>query len=438
MGENVGQHRVWTALFPYCNSIPSNFDWITFDQIFSQPPKSGVYVPSKMRGDGFPMVNTGDLFKEDIITNNEHMIRVPLTSQEQEKYLLEPYDLLFARQSLIYEGTGKCSMYLGEKHTTTYDGSIIRVRIDPLKGNPIFYLHFFNSNYGKQVLRTIIHQVAAASIRLTELARIAVPSPPYKLQNRIGRQLFSIREIERSLTEINEKAIQYLDLIFISIFNHHHFDNPIIQSILSNNSPKLTNLGIPVGWNFFKLSEICQLVRKSVNPQKFPEIYWDHHSIPAFKNNKKSSVEIGSSIKSNKYLIPINSVLVSKLNPRFPRIWMPNNIDEEISICSTEFLPFVPTSVSREFLYDLFRSEKFTTDLQSRVTGTTGSHQRVRPEDVEKIEVLLPTTEILKAYSDFSKTYHLLIENNRAKLFEFEKLRETLIPMLISGEYVFN
>ena len=54
------------------NSIPSNFDWITFDQIFSQPPKSGVYVPSKMRGDGFPMVNTGDLFKEDIITNNEH------------------------------------------------------------------------------------------------------------------------------------------------------------------------------------------------------------------------------------------------------------------------------------------------------------------------------------------------------------------------------
>ena len=117
---------------------------------------------------------------------------------------------------------------------------------------------------------------------------------------------------------------------------------------------------IPKGWGIHALRDIAELRTQSVSPARDPKKLWEHYSIPAFDESRRPARELGNNIKSNKYIVPDHSVLVSKLNPQFPRIWMPDVLDADAAICSTEFMPFVPAKVKwRSFLFELAQSEPF-------------------------------------------------------------------------------
>jgi type I restriction enzyme S subunit len=56
------------------------------------------------------MVNMGELFAHPRI-HNLNMDLVPVEDSENH-FLLEPEDLLFARQSLVLAGAGQCSIFV--------------------------------------------------------------------------------------------------------------------------------------------------------------------------------------------------------------------------------------------------------------------------------------------------------------------------------------
>jgi type I restriction enzyme S subunit len=85
-----------------------NFETAPFGSLFSAPQKNGLTRPKKVRGLGLPMVNMGELFAYPRI-HNLRMDLVPLEESET-RFLLEPEDLLFARQSLVLAGAGQCSI----------------------------------------------------------------------------------------------------------------------------------------------------------------------------------------------------------------------------------------------------------------------------------------------------------------------------------------
>src|SRR5256885_151804 len=96
-------------------------------------------------------------------------------------------------------------------------------------------------------------------------------------------------------------------------------------------------------------------------------------SLPAFDAGKVPVAEHGSAIGSNKFRVPQESVLLSKLNPRIPRVWAPTEISEE-AIASTEFLVLTPREgVSRSFLFVVCSSPSFCEQMELATTGTTGS-----------------------------------------------------------------
>ena len=81
---------------------------VPFESVFIAPPKNGLTRPAKVRGSGIPMINMGELFEHDRIGNIE-MELVPVNDRELSSMLVEKGDLLFARQSLVLSGAGKCS-----------------------------------------------------------------------------------------------------------------------------------------------------------------------------------------------------------------------------------------------------------------------------------------------------------------------------------------
>jgi type I restriction enzyme, S subunit len=192
---------------------------------------------------------------------------------------------------------------------------------------------------------------------------------------------------------------------------------------------------IPAGWKIGNVGEFASLSRNGINPGDFPDETFDHFSIPAFDEGQTPKRELGGAIKSNKFMIPHFAVLLSKLNPRIPRLWLPVVTDSPRAVCSTEFLVVSPRAeASREFIYGFLSSEAFADLFETLVTGTSGSHQRVKPEGLLSMNVVLPAKSVIHHFSKVVQPLLARMDRAREESRTLAGLRDTLLPKLISGE----
>lgn len=148
---------------------------------------------------------------------------------------------------------------------------------------------------------------------------------------------------------------------------------------------------MPKDWVQARLGDVVTLERDTTSPQALTGRIVEHFSIPAFDDGERAAIELADGIGSNKFVVPDDAVLVSRLNPRTPRVWLPRVFTTMPAIASTEFLVLRPSPrIERRFLKYVCLSPPFLGAMQGRVTGTSSSHQRVRPEDALSIQVLLP------------------------------------------------
>ncbi len=110
-----------------------------FGELFAVPQKNGLTRPKSVRGSGFPMVNMGELFAYSRI-RNVAMELVPVAEKERA-FLLDEGDLLFARQSLVRDGAGQCSVFLGNSAPTVFESHLIRCRLTTSLANPLYYFY---------------------------------------------------------------------------------------------------------------------------------------------------------------------------------------------------------------------------------------------------------------------------------------------------------
>ena len=183
-----------------------------------------------------------------------------------------------------------------------------------------------------------------------------------------------------------------------------------------------------------KLGEIANLKRDNVIPASLPKQVFVHFSLPAFDSDKKPVTEAGVNIGSNKFRVPKGAILVSKLNPRIPRVWAPTDIPD-YSIASTEFLILVPSeSTSRSFLFVICSSPWFFEKMELSATGTTGSHQRISPSVALDITFSMPLdfqeqTRIAQILSDMDAE----IEALEKKLEKYKMLKQGMMQNLLTG-----
>jgi len=191
---------------------------------------------------------------------------------------------------------------------------------------------------------------------------------------------------------------------------------------------------IPEGWRFFAFGDVAQQRKGSVTPCNSPQDTFTHYSLPAYDAAQTPAIELGAEIKSNKTPVSDGSVLVSKLNPHIPRIWQVGNAGVN-AVCSTEFIVWTPKSpANSSFLYCLASSSEFNSAMRQLVTGTSNSHQRVKPDQLSDIRVFAASGA---AIGECSKLLMALIEQvlqNRQQSSTLAQLRHTLLPKLICGE----
>ena len=189
-------------------------------------------------------------------------------------------------------------------------------------------------------------------------------------------------------------------------------------------------------WEMGTILDFASYHKISIQPQQNPLMEFFHYSIPAFDNNKNSIKEFGESIQSNKFTVPQYCILFSKLNPhKDKRIWLLLDDAKRNSICSTEFQIVLPKK--KEYLYFLYGwlslKENYD-EIALGVGGTSGSHQRIDPSTIFNFQCPLIREDILFKYNNFSEPIFKKVKTNQSQIRTLEKLRDTLLPKLMSGE----
>jgi len=285
------------------------------------------------------------------------------------------------------------------------------------------------------------------------LAQIRMRVPPLPEQRRIAHILGTLDD----KIENNRKTAKTLESMAQAIFKSWFVDFDPVRAKMAGESresickrlkitPEILNLfpyrlvdselgEIPEGWDVGVFGNLVDYLRDQENPLSYPEVTFHHFSIPAFDEGKMPKVELGKTIKSLKLLVPENVVLLSKLNPEINRVWLVDLTISNRAVCSTEFLVLrAKPPFTRSYIYLFARSEFFREKIEGLVTGTSRSHQRAQVGPISGIPALLPVANVIDAFNSFTDKLLLRTLECRRELTGLTKIRDTLLPKIISGE----
>lgn len=333
-------------------------------------------------------------------------------------------------------------------------GQVFYVEDDYWPLNTTLYVKDFKGNHPKFIhyfLKTVdffaySDKAAVPGVNRNHLHEAVAHLAPPAAQMEIAEMLGALDDRITLLREANAT----LEAIAQALFKSWFVDFDPVRAKMEGRAPEgmdeataalfpdsfeETELGlVPEGWRVGTLSDLMRLHKGSVNPGLQPETEFQHFSLPAFDNGQLPVLELGSAIKSNKTTVPSDGVLLSKLNPHIPRIWLPSQVLAN-AVCSTEFLPFIPTKeTATSFVYCLLAAPSFSTSLCQLVTGTSNSHQRIKPDGVLSMPNILPPPALIAAFDFVACALLNRVRANRQKAQTLSTLRDTLLPRLISGQ----
>lgn len=317
-----------------------------------------------------------------------------------------------------------------------------------------YIYRYLTQDYIVNYLQALAEHSTSAypSIRPADLARLKIKLPPFDEQRRIADVLGVLDariEMNRRMCATLEEMAQTLYKAWFVDFEpvlakmdgrwcegeslpglpaemYHLFPNELTDSQLGP---------IPRGWRACRLDEAAGHLRQTVDPSRSPELAYCLYSIPAFDSGKHPVIEPGEAIRSNKCVVHPNTVLLSRLNPDVERVWLVGPEPGVAAIASTEFAvlcPKPPTDSS--FLYCTLRSHRYRNALVGLVTGTSKSHQRVRPQALAATTLIMPSPDVLAEFSSVAAQWLRQTLKLQAMSHGLTNLRDTLLPKLISGE----
>jgi type I restriction enzyme S subunit len=330
---------------------------------------------------------------------------------------------------------------LGEVAQLKNDKVALAQRIVTLRGKEKvldngFLKYFLMSSLGQSRLKEKESGTTVTGIKQSELRRVKIDIPNFETQQVISKILSSLDDKIELNNAINKNLEEMAQALFKRWFVDFEFPNENGEPYKSSGGEFVeSELGlIPKGWKVCTLGEFCEISTTSINPATLPNIIFEHYSLPAFDNGKLPVFESGYGIKSNKYKVSKNSILVSKLNPETKRVWNPYCLTD-YAICSTEFMNYVPiNSKLRAYCFSILNSEGFYQYLVGNTTGSTNSRQRVSPRGTLHYKFAYGGTDTAYTFNDLVSTIYKKINENTLENKYLASIRDTLLPKLMSGE----
>lgn len=215
-----------------------------------------------------------------------------------------------------------------------------------------------------------------------------------------------------------------------------HRENTTLEAMTENLFRKWFIEEAKEEWEEGTISDLSDHIKDSINPQKNSNTVFQHYSIPAYDIDKEPTIDTGESIHSNKYMIPKNCILFSKLNPhKDKRVWLMLDDVSDNAICSTEFQIVKP--INPEYLFFLYGWLTFKEnyeEIASGVGGTSGSHQRIDSKCIFSFRCPLVDSDTIQNYNSIVGPLFHKQRYNQKQIQTLIRTRDGLLPRIMSNE----
>jgi len=180
---------------------------------------NGLYkAKEEFSSDGVPFVQMGEAFRGETF-EGETRDRVLTSEAEVEKWGLKPGDFLFARRSLVFEGSGKSVIVGAIDEDHVFESSMIRIRLLSPSALAGFVSHYFRSSVCRAFILSITKQVTISGIDSQQLKEILVPVPPGDEARKISEVCEKVRSDIKSIEGFAKSSIAKLVELRSSVIN---------------------------------------------------------------------------------------------------------------------------------------------------------------------------------------------------------------------------
>ena len=308
-----------------------------------------------------------------------------------------------------------------------------------------FLFNQLKSNFVQNQIETLITGSVQNQLPIRDLKKIKLLKPNISVQYKINNIIGSLDK----KIEINNKIIGNLESQAQAIFKSWFVD---FEPFQDGNFVE-GGLGlIPEGWKVFKLEDIADISNGySFKSRDLQDSYKNENDYRVFKqgdikvgggfNPDKTKSWISEKfIENNKierFILDKNDILMCmtgvKNNVRLlgntAYIWEENNyvLNQRVGRIRCANKKITPS-----FIYFLTNSQEFLNDLRGR--ANRGVQVNLSSKEIKRSLFVMPNEQHLNRFNKYSTLVMEMVGNLYLENYRLIKLRDTLLPKLMSGE----
>lgn len=369
----------------------------------------------------------------------DDLAEMKFEQSEFERYSLKNGDLV------VCEGgePGRCAIWEGEAYDMKIQKALHRIRPDERLNNYYLYYWFlYSGKVGKLdpyfTGTTIKHLTGRA------LANLPIRIPPMEVQRQCADVL---KSLDRKINH-NTKTNQTLEQMAQAIFKSWFVDFDPVKAKMNDEQPegmdaataslfpeKLdSETGIPVGWSQGIIADIAKLNAKSWTKKNQPE---QVHYVD-LANTKNGVIETVTTYDFDeapsraRRVLNSGDTIVGTVRPGNRSFAFIGETEQPLT-GSTGFAVLSPKEEFwTSFVYLATTNDDIIDEYARLADG--GAYPAIKPVVVADTPCVIPTTDIAQKFWQLTGAMLKKAHQNRLENEELAKLRDTLLPKLLSGE----
>ena len=428
--------------------------------------RNGANFSANDYGEDHPVVSVKSLFRgRYAVTEGLDAIKSGVI-KTIDNFLLQENDILFARSSLKRSGSGQSAILRKPPQGTIFSGFTIRFRVKKdVEAFPLFLFYYFQSPQSREIFARIATGTTISNLSQANLGSFPIKLPSLLEQKAITHTLGTLDD----KIELNRQTNKTLETMAQALFKSWFVDfDPVIDNALAAGNPipevfaeraKLraaaknldsqsdSESAINGASRYqhlfpaeFEFSEEMGWVPKGWEVEAFGSVSqcFDRKRIPLSKKQRRDKQPgdipyygatsvmdfVNDFIFDDIYLLigEDGSVVKEDGSPFVQYIWGKSWVNNHAHVLQGK------GSISTEHLMLFMQSQ----DINAYVTGAV--QLKINQKNMNSIPFLLASNDINDEFSKLIKEIYQKIrslsDNNRP----LTKLRDTLLPKLLSGE----
>jgi type I restriction enzyme S subunit len=307
---------------------------------------------------------------------------------------LQPGDVLVT----ITGRLGTAAVVPPEIERANINQHICLIRLKKNVANPYYIAFHLNSDESHREIMSKQHGSTRIALNHRTVNSLRINLPPMEIQTKIAATLKQANLLKQTHEQANQLANKIIQSVFAKMFG----------------DPE----GNEKGWPVKSLGEMMKISDRMVKPDREHQsmIHVGGENIQGRTGNliNLRSIE-QDGIRSMNFVFSPHEILYCKIRPNLQKVALP----DFSGLCSADIYPLMPADgVSREFLWQLLKSEAFTRYATS-ISASRANIPKINRKEMENYVAICPPSSIQETFCKFV-----------GRCGNVEKLQESSLRML--------